>query len=132
MLACDLLVEGVDGDAVTALAVQSPRALPVHEAERLLDDLVRELAVPQPTALQAGDLVAADVCARMLDGSLRLEDGAHQLLGAVAHEGAFGAAVVDPLLALLDRLEYDLHGSADPEMRRALLNFAQALAERQA
>ena len=36
MLACDLLVAGVNGDAVVALAAESARTLPAHDANRRL------------------------------------------------------------------------------------------------
>ncbi|WP_051366702.1 hypothetical protein [Hamadaea tsunoensis] len=47
MLACDLLVAGVDGEAVTALASESARSLPAHSANRRLAAVVSELGLPE-------------------------------------------------------------------------------------
>lgn len=71
MLACDLLVAGVDGDAVVALAAESARTLPAHDASRRLAAVSAELGLPEPDLPTAVALVAADTCERILDGSAR-------------------------------------------------------------
>ncbi|SBT37860.1 hypothetical protein [Micromonospora auratinigra] len=128
LLACDLLAAGVDGDAVVALAIESTRTLIQPHADRLLDAVLTELAVPEMDRPTAARLVTADVCDRLAAGALSVEDAAHQLLGSLAQEP--DRAAVDRLLPLLDRLEYDLRGHADAQLRAELLRFAEQVRAR--
>ncbi|MCZ7373337.1 hypothetical protein [Micromonospora sp. WMMC250] len=85
MLACDLLVAGVNGDAVVALAAESARTLPAHDANRRLAAVTDELGLPEPDLPTAVTLIAADTCERILDRSIPAEVGTHRLY-AVGHE----------------------------------------------
>ena len=123
MFACDLLVAGIDSEAVVALAVESPTGLSVAAAEKLLAALLRETGVPEPTTAEAVALVAADVCVRMLDRTLPVEAGGQRLL-VVGHEDSGLFEVRDAVLSLLDRLEEE---PADSGLRADLLAVAREL-----
>ncbi|MEW2378005.1 hypothetical protein AB0883_18125 [Micromonospora sp. NPDC047812] len=87
MLACDLLVAGVNRDAVVALAAESAPTLPAHDANRRLAAVTAELGLPVPDLPTAVALIAADTCERILDGSIPAEVGTHRLY-VVGHEGS--------------------------------------------
>ncbi|MFE9691728.1 HAD family hydrolase [Micromonospora sp. NPDC005806] len=52
----------------------------------------------------------------------------HRILGSLAQEPDHAA--VERLLPLLDRLEYDQRGHADPELREEILHFAREVRAR--
>ncbi len=87
MLACDLLVAGGNGDAVVALAAESARTLPTHDANRRLAAVTAELGLAEPDLATAVELIAADTCERILDRSIPAEVGTHRLY-VVGHEGS--------------------------------------------
>jgi hypothetical protein len=91
-LACDLLVAGVDDEAVTALAAESTRTLSDHDAERRLPAVTESLGIAVPSTAEAVALPAVDTCRRILDGALDIGAGAHGLLviGCRLHGGAAG------------------------------------------
>jgi hypothetical protein len=128
MLACDLLVEGADNDATVQLAIQSPRSLAAHQAAHLLERMLQQTGVAAPEPAVAARTVALDLCRRLVDGRLAPEPAAHRLLGAVAQTDC--ADGVARLLPMLDRLEYDLGGTADDAFRSSLLELARDLAAR--
>lgn len=148
MLACDLLVAGVDGEWTVRLAIASAHSLPPYAAERMLRDMLVELGIPEPDPARAARLASAGICAQIMDGTLRAERGGHRLLGTLAQlseaeaEAGAGAGVgagtdvdayneaVAHLLRLLDRLEYDLAGEADEAFAEDLRRLASDVAAR--
>ncbi|WP_433260815.1 hypothetical protein ACQPWR_18390 [Micromonospora vinacea] len=126
MLACDLLVAGVDGDAVVALAAESARTPPPHDASRRLAAVTAELGLPDPDLPTAVALVAADTCERILDGSIPAEVGAHRLY-VVGHEGSRQDDLLPAVAALARRLEDDLGGRADDDLRSRLGALARTI-----
>ncbi len=128
LLACDLLAAGVDDAAVVALAIESTRSLPEHQADRLLRDMLTTLGVPEPGQATAARLATVGTCERLAAGTLAVERGAHRLLGTLTQEP--DDAAVTRLLTLLDRLECDLRGQADPALRAEILHFAREVRAR--
>ncbi|MGW3794503.1 hypothetical protein ACWD8I_25500 [Micromonospora arida] len=129
MLACDLLVAGVDGDAVVALAAESARTLPAHDASRRLAAVSAELGLPEPDLPTAVALVAADTCERILDGSIPAEVGTHRLY-VVGYEGSRLDDLLPAVAALARRLEDDLGGRADDDLRTRLAALARTTLNR--
>jgi hypothetical protein len=128
VLAGDLVVAGIDCQAVKNLATQSAVSLGVHDAEQLLRAMLDEVGVPEPDVPTAAELATGDICARLLDGTLSVERGGHRLLGTLSQEK--DQAGLTLLLHLLDELEYDLRGDSDDDWRENLLNLARALTVR--
>lgn len=126
MLACDLLVAGIEDEAVVALAAESARTLSVHDAERRFTDMAEALGVVRPSTAEAVVLVLADTCHRILDGSLPIREGTHRLL-VTGHDGSPLSDRVPAVLDLLDRLEEDLSGGADVTVRTAIEALARDL-----
>jgi hypothetical protein len=58
MLACELLVAGVNSDAVVALASKSARTLRANDANRHLAAVTAELELPEPDLPTAVALIA--------------------------------------------------------------------------
>ncbi|HEY0530343.1 MAG TPA: hypothetical protein VGD29_01950 [Actinoplanes sp.] len=129
MLACDLLVAGVDGDAVVALATESARTLPPDDANRLLAAVTAELGLPEPDLPTAVALIAADTCERILDRSIPAEVGTHGLY-VVGYEGSSLSDLLPTVAALAERLEDDLGGRADDDLRARLDALAEAILNR--
>ncbi|MEV7988541.1 hypothetical protein [Micromonospora sp. NPDC085948] len=129
MLACDLLVAGVDGEAVVALASESARTLPVHDANRRLAAVLAELGLGEPDLPTAVALIAADTAERILDGSITAEVGTHGLY-VVGYEGSQLDDLLPAVSALASRLEDDLHGRADDELRTQLAALARTILNR--
>ncbi|MEU4401138.1 hypothetical protein [Micromonospora orduensis] len=129
MLACDLLVAGVDSEAVTALATESARTLPAHRANRRLAAVITELGLPEPDLPTAVALIAADTCERILDRGIPAEVGTH-LLYVVGHEGSPLDDLLPTVAALATHLEDDLGGRADDELRTRLDALARAILNR--
>jgi hypothetical protein len=129
MLACDLVVAGVDGDAVVALAAQSARTLPPYEANRRLAELTAELGLPEPDMPTAVALIAADTCERILDHSIPAEEAAHRLY-VVGYEGSPVEDLLPAVSALAHRLEDDLRGRADDDLRTRLAALARTILSR--
>jgi hypothetical protein len=125
MLACDLLVAGVDDEPVVALAAESARTLSAHDAERRLTAVVEALGVAEPSTPEGVALIAADTCQGILSGSLPVEDAAHRLY-VVGHDGSTLDEFTPAVTELVGHLENDLLGTAD-ELFTAKLN---ALARR--
>ncbi|MFC4071965.1 hypothetical protein [Actinoplanes subglobosus] len=71
MLACDLLVAGVSGDVVAALAAESARTLSADDANRRLAPVTTELGLAEPDLATAVDLIAADTCRSSTEASPR-------------------------------------------------------------
>ncbi|MCZ7438702.1 hypothetical protein O7598_19985 [Micromonospora sp. WMMC241] len=126
MLACDLLVAGVEADAVVALAAESARTLPTHDANRRLAEVVAALGLPDPDLPTAVALVAADTCERILARSLAAEVGTHDLY-VVGYEGSRLDDLLPAVTALAVRLEDDLDGRADDELRKRLATLARTI-----
>ncbi|MET8359230.1 hypothetical protein [Micromonospora sp. NPDC005171] len=129
MLACDLLVAGVNGDAVVALAAESARTLPPHDASRHLTAVTAELGLPEPDLPTAVALIAADTCERILDGSIPAEVGTHRLY-VVGHDGSRLGDMLPAVAALAARLEDDLGGRADGDLRIRLAALARTILNR--
>ncbi|RAO61597.1 hypothetical protein PSN01_01556 [Micromonospora saelicesensis] len=129
MLACDLLVAGVDDDAVVALAAESARTLPEHDASRRLAAVTAELGLPEPDLPTAVALVVADTCERILDGSIPAEVGTHRLY-VVGYEGSRLDDLLPAVAALARRLEDDLGGRADDDLRTRLAALARTILNR--
>ncbi|MDG4840271.1 hypothetical protein O7631_27400 [Micromonospora sp. WMMD967] len=126
MLACDLLVAGVNGDAVVALAAESARTLPAHDANRRLAAVTDELGLPEPDLPTAVTLIAADTCERILDRSIAAEVGTHRLY-VVGHEGSPLDDLLPAVTALAAHLEDDLGGRADDDLRTRLAALARTI-----
>jgi hypothetical protein len=131
MLACDLLAAGVDGDAVVALAAESARTLPAHDANRRLAAVTAELGLAEPDLATAVELIAADTCKRILDRSIPAEVGTHGLY-VVGHEGSPLDDLLPAVAALAERLEDDLDGRADDDLRSRLDALARTILDRSA
>ncbi|WP_285551828.1 hypothetical protein [Actinoplanes regularis] len=129
MLACDLLVAGVDGDAVVTLASESVRTLSARDANRRLAAVVAELGLAELELPVAVALVAGDTCERILDRRLRTEEGIHGLY-VVGHEGSPLDDLLPAVAALAGRLEDDLGGRADDELRSGVAALARAILNR--
>ncbi|MEU1397454.1 hypothetical protein ABZ403_15505 [Micromonospora zamorensis] len=129
MLACDLLVAGVNGDAVVALAAESARTLPAHDANRRLAAVTDELGLSEPDLPTAVALIAADTCERILDRSIPAEVGAHRLY-VVGHEGSPLDDLLPAVAALAAHLEDDLGGRADDDLRTRLAALARTILSR--
>ncbi|MFY1595953.1 hypothetical protein [Micromonospora sp. WMMD737] len=129
MLACDLLVAGVDSDAVVALAAESARTLPAHHANRRLAAVTAELGLPEPELPTAVALVAADTCERILDHSIPAEVGTHRLY-VVGHEGSPLDDLLPTVAALAAHLEDDLDGRADDDLQTRLAALARTILNR--
>lgn len=129
MLACDLLVAGVNGDAVVALAAESARTLPARDANRLLTAVTAELGLAAPDLATAVELVAADTCERILDRSIPAEEGTHHLY-VVGHEGSPLDDLLPAVAALAGRLEDDLGGRADKDLHTRLDALARTILNR--
>ncbi|MEU7573239.1 hypothetical protein [Micromonospora sp. NPDC049240] len=129
MLACDLLVAGVDSQAVMALAAESARTLPAHGANRHLAAVIAELGLPEPDLPTAVALIAADTCRRILDRSIPAEVGTHRLY-VVGHEGSPLDDLLPAVAALAAYLEDDLGGRADDELRTKLAALALTILNR--
>ncbi|MBE1484579.1 hypothetical protein [Plantactinospora soyae] len=132
MLACDLLAADLDGEATVALAIASTRSLAPYAAERMLRDMLDEVGIPEPEPGRAAQVATACVCARIIDGTLSVAEGGHRLLGTLAQladaDPDADSEAVGRLLRLLDRLEYDLGGVADPAFREDLHRLASDIA----
>jgi hypothetical protein len=122
MLACDLLVEDASGEATLELAIQSPTSLERGHAETLLRQVLAEWDIDTPPEQQCAELVALDLCRRLLDGALAPKNAGDRLLGALAQSAA--PARADRLLRLLDRL-HELGGRADRVPSAGLEEFAR-------
>ncbi|WP_433308528.1 hypothetical protein ACQP0U_18095 [Micromonospora sp. CA-269861] len=129
MLACDLLIAGVTGDAVVALAAESARTLPAHDASRRLAAVVAELGLPEPDLPTAVALIAADTCERILDGSIPAEVGTHRLY-VVGDEGSRLDDLLPAVAALARHLEDDLGGRSDDDLRTRLAALARTILNR--
>ncbi len=129
MLACDLLVAGVNGDAVVALASESARTLPAHDANRRLAAVTAELGLAEPDLATAVVLVAADTCERILDRSIPAEVGTHRHY-VVGDEGSPLDDLIPAVAALAGRLEDDLGGQADEDLRTRLDALARTILSR--
>jgi hypothetical protein len=129
MLACDLLVAGVDGEAVMALAGESARTLPVNDADRRLADVIEELGLPEPDPATAVTLLAADTCERILARSVPVEDAIHRLY-VVGHEDSPLSDLRPVVSALAGRLEDELCGRADDDLRARTDTFARDVLRR--
>jgi hypothetical protein len=129
MLACDLLVAGVNGDAVVALAAESARTLSAHDASRRLAAVTVELGLPEPDLPTAVALIAADTCERILDRNIPAEVGTHRLY-VVGHEGSPLDDLLPAVTALAERLEVDLGGRADDDLRTRLAALARTILNR--
>ncbi|GAA1810298.1 hypothetical protein GCM10009682_34940 [Luedemannella flava] len=129
MLACDLLVAGVDGDAVVALAAESARALTPHDAGRRLAAVAAELGLCEPDLPTAVELVAADTCERILDRTIPAEVGAHRLY-VVGHAGSPLNDLLPAVSAMAGRLEDELGGRADHDLRTGLAALARTVLNR--
>ena len=129
MLACDLLVAGVDGDAVVALAGESARRLPPPVASRHLAAVAAELGFAEPDPPTAVALIAADTCERILVRSITAEVGTHRLY-VVGHEGSPLDDLLPAVTALAGRLEDDLGGRADEDLRTRLDALARTMLDR--
>jgi hypothetical protein len=129
MLACDLLVAGVDGDAVVALAAESARTLSADDANRRLAAVGAELGFPDPDLPTAVALIAAETCERILDRSIPAEEGTHRLY-VVGHEGSPLDDFLPAVVALAKRLEDDLDGRADDDLRTRLGALARTILNR--
>ncbi len=129
MLACDLLVAGVNGDAVVALAAESVRTLPVQDANRCLAAVTAELSLAEPSLATAVELITADTCERILDRSIPAEVGTHRLY-VVGHEGSPLDDLLPAVAALAGRLEDDLGGRADDDLRSRLDALARTILSR--
>ncbi|MFC4071973.1 hypothetical protein [Actinoplanes subglobosus] len=129
MLACDLLVAGVDGDAVVALAAESARTLSAHDANRRLMAVTAELGLAEPDLATAVELIAADTCERILDGGVPAEVGIHDLY-VVGHEGSPLHDLLPAVAALADRLEDELGGRADNDLQTRLEALARTILNR--
>jgi hypothetical protein len=129
MLACDLVVAGVDGDAVVELAAQSARTLPPHEANRRLAALTAELGLPEPDLPTAVALGAANTCEQILDHSIPAEVAAHALY-VVGYEGSPVQDLLPAVSALACRLEDDLGGQADHDLPTRLAALARTILSR--
>ncbi|MEH1169336.1 hypothetical protein V6V47_28550 [Micromonospora sp. CPCC 205539] len=129
MLACDLLVAGVDGDAVVALAAESARTLQAYDANRRLAAVTAELGLPEPDLPTAVVLIAADTCERILDRSISVEVGAHRLY-VVGHDGSPLGDLLPAVAALAAHLEDDLGGRADDDLHTRLAALARTILRR--
>jgi hypothetical protein len=129
MLACDLLVAGVGGDAVVALAAESARTLSPYDANRRVAAIIAELGLPEPDLPTAVALIAADTCERILDRSIPAEVGAHRLY-VVGYEGSRLDDLSPAVAALAKRLEDDLDGRADDDLRTRLASLARTILNR--
>jgi hypothetical protein len=123
MLACDLIAAGASGEATLELAIQSPKGLLVTDAEDLLRDMLAEWDMDVPDPIESANMVALDLCDRLLAGTIPLEVAAHRLLGALA-QGDDHARTAQ-LLRLLERLEDELAGRADDALRSDLEALAR-------
>jgi len=119
-------VAGVNGDAVVALAAESARTLPAHDANRRLAAVTAELGLAEPDLATAVELIAADTCERILDRSIPAEVGTHRLY-VVGHEGSPLLDLLPAVAALAERLEDDLGGRADNDLRSRLDVVAQTI-----
>jgi hypothetical protein len=129
MLACDLLVAGTNGEAVVALAADSARTLPAHDASRRLAAVTAELGLAEPDLPTAVELIAADTCERILDRSIPAEVGTHRLY-VVGHEGSPLHDLLPRVTALAERLESDLSGRADSDLQTRLDALARTILNR--
>ncbi|TDC37897.1 hypothetical protein E1211_09025 [Micromonospora sp. 15K316] len=129
MLACDLLIAGVNGEAVVALAAESARTLPAHDANRRLAAVTDELGLPEPDLPTAVALIAADTCERILDRSIPAEVGTHRLY-VVGHEASPLDDLLPAVAALATHLEDDLGGRADDDLRTRLAALARTILNR--
>lgn len=123
MLACDLLAGGAFGEATFELAMQSPARHTQNHTKMLLGEILAEWKADTPGQLESAEIVALDLCHRLLAGTLEPEHAGHRLLGALA-QGA-DRVRTDRLLRLLDRLEYNLAGRADGALRAELEALAR-------
>ncbi|MGC4814714.1 hypothetical protein ACLQ29_29645 [Micromonospora sp. DT228] len=130
MLACDLLVAGVDGEAVVALASESARTLSAHDADRRLAAVIAELGLSEPDVSTAVALIAADTSERILDRRITAEVGTHGLY-VVGYEGSQLDDLLPAVTALASRLEDDLGGRADDELRTQLAALARTILGRE-
>jgi hypothetical protein len=129
MLACDLLVAGVDGDAVVALAAESARTLSRQDADRHLAAIADELGLPELDLPTAVTLTAADTCERILDRSVPAEVGIHRLY-VVGFQDSPLDDLLPAVIALAGRLEDDLGGRADDDLRTRIVALARTVLER--
>ncbi|MGA4726918.1 hypothetical protein ACWEOS_13650 [Micromonospora taraxaci] len=129
MLACDLLVAGVDSDAVVALAAESARTLPAYEANVRLAAVIGELGLPELDLPTAVTLIALDTCERILDRSISAEVGTHRLY-VVGDEGSPLDDLLPAVAALAAHLEDDLGGRADDDLRARLAALARTIVDR--
>ncbi|MET3423841.1 hypothetical protein BJ973_003053 [Actinoplanes tereljensis] len=129
MLACDLLVAGVNGDAVVALAAESARTLSAHEANRRLAAVTAEVGLAEPDLATAVELITADTCERILDRTVLAEEGTHRLY-VVGHEGSPLDDLLPAVAALAERLEDDLGGRADHDLQARLDAMARTTLSR--
>ncbi|MEU7654061.1 hypothetical protein AB0C42_14805 [Micromonospora taraxaci] len=129
MLACDLLMAGVNGDAVVALAAESARTLPAYDANRRLAAVIDELGLPELDLPTAVALIAADTCERILDYSIPAEVGTHRLY-VVGYEGSPLDHLLPEVTALAAHLEDDLGGRADDDLRTRLGALARTILDR--
>lgn len=120
-LACDLLVAGVDSDAVVALASESAWNLSVQDAHRHLTAVADELGLAEPDLPTAVTLIAADTCERILDRSITAEAGTYGLY-VVGHEGSPLADLLPRVAALVDD---DLDALARDILVRARSGYAR-------
>jgi hypothetical protein len=118
MLACDLVTQDASGEATLELAMQSPTRLERNHAETLLRQMLAEWNIDIPSQQQSAELVAVDLCHRLLDGTLAPRTAGDRLLGALAQ--GVNPERTDRLLRLLDRLEYDLDGRVDDALSAGL------------
>ncbi|GAA4607619.1 hypothetical protein BJY16_006425 [Actinoplanes octamycinicus] len=123
LLACDLLAAGASGGATLELAIQSSSRLHQNDADELLRAMLADWQIASTDLERSAEIVAHDLCRRLLARSLRPEECGHRLLGALAQTG--DRAVTDRLLALLDRLEFELGGRADDDLERELRALAR-------
>jgi hypothetical protein len=129
MLACDLLIAGVGGDAVVALATESARTLPARDADQHLAAVAAELGLPELDLPTAVALIAADTCERILDRSIPAEVGTHGLY-VVGFEGSPLDDLLPAVAALAGRLEDDLGGRADNDLQIRLDALARTIVHR--
>ena len=129
ILACDLLVAGVNGGAVAALAAESARTLSTHDANRRLAAVTDELGLPELDLSTAVALIAAETCERILDRNIPAEVGTHRLY-VVGHDGSQLADLLPAVTTLAGRLEDDLGGRADDDLRSQLAALARTILNR--
>ncbi|WBC15103.1 hypothetical protein O7600_29265 [Micromonospora sp. WMMA1998] len=120
---------GVSGDAVLALAAESARTLPAHDAKRRLAAVTVELGLPEPELPTAVALIATDTCERILDRSIPAEVGIHEL-NVVGHEGSPLNDLLPTVAGLAAHLEDDLGGRADDDLQTRLAALARAILDR--